>query len=98
MTFRRALRSRRRLGGLMVALLLGAVMPASAAGAATPGTVWAWGYNFSGQLGNNNALTDSSTPVQVLGPGGTGVLTVVTAIATGGAHSLALESDGSVWG
>jgi hypothetical protein len=54
------------------------------------GTVWAWGYNPDGQLGNRT-YSDSNVPVQVLG------LTGVTAIAGGGYHSLALKSDGTVW-
>ncbi len=54
------------------------------------GTVWAWGYNDSGQLGNGN-LYSSSTPAQVSGLSG------VTAIAGGGYHSLALKNDGTVW-
>ena len=41
--------------------------------------------------------TQSDTPVQVVGPGGTGNLTGVTAIAAGGQESLALKSDGTVW-
>ncbi|SBW22535.1 RCC1 domain-containing protein, alpha-tubulin suppressor [Candidatus Protofrankia californiensis] len=31
------------------------------------GTVWAWGDNLYGQLGNNNTPTDSLVPVQVNG-------------------------------
>jgi alpha-tubulin suppressor-like RCC1 family protein len=54
------------------------------------GTVWAWGYNFVGQLGNGTQ-TGSGTPVQVTG------LTGVTQVAAGGLHSLALRSDGTVW-
>jgi len=54
------------------------------------GTVWTWGYNFDGQLGNGST-TNSSTPVQVQG------LTGVTAVAAGDYHSLALKSDGTVW-
>ena len=64
------------------------------------GTVYAWGNNNEGQLGNNST-TNSSTPVQVFGgaQGGT-YLTNVTAIAGGSAHSLALTSNGIVyaWG
>jgi alpha-tubulin suppressor-like RCC1 family protein len=62
------------------------------------GTVAAWGYNGDGRLGNNST-TDSSVPVAVAN---TGVLAgkTVVAVAAGGAHSLALCSDGTVaaWG
>jgi alpha-tubulin suppressor-like RCC1 family protein len=54
------------------------------------GTVWAWGWNDYGQLGNGTKA-DSNVPVQVSG------LTDVTAIAGGYFHSLALKSDGTVW-
>jgi RHS repeat-associated protein len=54
------------------------------------GTVWAWGNNTYGQLGNNST-TNSSAPVQVSG------LTGVIAIAAGAGHSLAVKSDGTVW-
>jgi alpha-tubulin suppressor-like RCC1 family protein len=62
------------------------------------GTVWAWGSNFRGQLGNG-AIDDNShpAPVQVLGPNGSGSLTGVVAVAAGGVHSLALKGDGTVW-
>ncbi|MEK7216667.1 MAG: RCC1 repeat-containing protein, partial [Chloroflexota bacterium] len=63
------------------------------------GRIWAWGKNNSGQLGNNTT-TSTPTPVQVVGFGGTGVLSNVTAIAAGWSSSLALLSDGTVvtWG
>ena len=54
------------------------------------GTVWAWGYNSYGQLGDGTT-TQRNTPVQVSG------LTGVTAISAGYRHSLALKSDGTVW-
>jgi YVTN family beta-propeller protein len=59
-------------------------------------TVWAWGRGDSGQLGNNST-SDSTTPVQVQGPGGSGNLTDVVAVAGGGYHSLAVKSDGTAW-
>jgi alpha-tubulin suppressor-like RCC1 family protein len=55
------------------------------------GTVWAWGNNGWGQLGNGK-YGGSATPVQVPG------LSNVTAIASGDLHNLALKSDGTVWG
>jgi alpha-tubulin suppressor-like RCC1 family protein len=59
------------------------------------GTVWAWGYDSNGQLGDGNFYPNFpfgvATPVQVSG------LTTVMAIASGGIHSLALKSDGTVW-
>jgi alpha-tubulin suppressor-like RCC1 family protein len=54
------------------------------------GTVWAWGYNADGELGNGTTA-DSSVPVPVTG------LTDVIAIAAGDRHGLAVKRDGSVW-
>ncbi|MFZ4855176.1 MAG: RCC1 domain-containing protein [Desulfuromonadaceae bacterium] len=54
------------------------------------GTVWTWGLNRTGQLGNGTT-EDSAIPQKVSG------LSDVTAIATGGAHVVALKKDGTVW-
>ena len=54
------------------------------------GTVWTWGWNSFGQLGDGT-FTDRSTPVQVVG------LSNVIAIAARDYHTLAIKSDGSVW-
>jgi len=54
------------------------------------GSVWAWGANNHGQLGNGTNA-DSNRPVQVSG------LVGVTAVAGGVYHSLAVLSDGTVW-
>jgi alpha-tubulin suppressor-like RCC1 family protein len=54
------------------------------------GTLWAWGRNSDGQLGDGTTGA-KSTPVQVSG------LTNVVAVAGGGVHSLALRGDGTVW-
>jgi hypothetical protein len=60
------------------------------------GTVWAWGSNSAGQLGDDTK-DDRPKPVQVHGPGGDGMLTHVVGIAAGSNHSLALRADGTVW-
>lgn len=60
------------------------------------GTVWAWGYNNYGQLGNGTT-TNRVYPVQVKGPDGIGFLDGVIAVAAGHNHALALRSDGTVW-
>jgi alpha-tubulin suppressor-like RCC1 family protein len=55
------------------------------------GTVWAWGDNVRGELGNGTTTTGSWDPVQVTG------LTGVVQVAAGYYGSLALRSDGTVW-
>lgn len=53
-------------------------------------TVWAWGWNTDGQLGDNT-IVDKAIAAQVPG------LTGVVAIAAGRYHTMALKSDGTVW-
>ena len=54
------------------------------------GTVWAWGGNGSGQLGDN-LKGDSSVPVQVVG------LTAVQRIGVGYSFGQAILEDGTAW-
>jgi hypothetical protein len=62
-------------------------------------SVWAWGYNRFGQLGNglHDPTASSSVPVQVVGPDEVGFLTNIVDVAAGAGHTLALKSDGTVW-
>jgi alpha-tubulin suppressor-like RCC1 family protein len=55
------------------------------------GTVWAWGWNAWGRLGNGlNNLESNNTPTQVLLPD-------IKSIAVGDSHTLALDESGAVW-
>ncbi len=56
------------------------------------GTVWAWGSNGDGQLGQGTpGGKDATSPAQVKG------IDNATAVAAGMYHTLALKADGSVW-
>jgi len=55
------------------------------------GTVWAWGDNGQGQLGNARGPVESGSPVQVRPLGR------MTALAAGGFSAYALGRDGTVW-
>jgi YD repeat-containing protein len=54
------------------------------------GTVWTWGWNGFGQLGDGTN-TDRSAPVQVKS------LSNVKVMAARDYHVLVIKSDGSVW-
>lgn len=56
----------------------------------TDGTVWAWGANTAGKLGNGTT-TNSTVPVQVAG------LTGVRNVLANGYSAVALKTDGTVW-
>jgi alpha-tubulin suppressor-like RCC1 family protein len=73
---------------------------------AADGTVYTWGYNGTGQLGNNST-TSSSTPVRVVKGAYSGTTYLgddssnkMTAVAVAHWHSIALAADGTVytWG
>ena len=58
----------------------------------TNGTLWLWGYNGYGELGNNSLIFKSS-PVQTVSSG-----TNWKQVSIGRANTLAIKTDGSLWG
>ena len=54
------------------------------------GSVWAWGRNNYGQLGDTTT-TNRTTPFQISG------LSNISAIAAGTEHSMVIKNDGTVW-
>ena len=56
------------------------------------GTIWGWGDNDHGSVGDGTA-TDAAVPTQE-----NSKTTDWRAVSAGGAHSLALRADGTLWG
>lgn len=87
----------RKYTALLAVLAVWALAANGAPASAQPGTVWAWGYNFEGELGTGyggEEYLDNPLPVQSYG------ITEVIAVDAGDYHTLALMSDGTlgVWG
>ena len=57
----------------------------------TDGTLWTWGYNNLGQLGNRTTI-NRSTPVTTFAGG-----TNWKQVACGGFHTAAIKTDGTLW-
>jgi alpha-tubulin suppressor-like RCC1 family protein len=54
-------------------------------------TLWTWGYNYFGGLGNNTT-TQRNTPVTTLSGGANW-----KQVAGGGSHTAAIKTDGTLW-
>jgi alpha-tubulin suppressor-like RCC1 family protein len=62
------------------------------------GAVWAWGRNDSGQLGSSTLnLNDQFKPVNISAITSVITLPVITQIAAGQYHALAVDATGLVW-
>jgi alpha-tubulin suppressor-like RCC1 family protein len=53
------------------------------------GTLWAWGGNWDGILGNGTTTNNVTIPVKILSE--------VKTVAAGSNHVLALKQDGTLW-
>jgi hypothetical protein len=54
------------------------------------GTIWLWGQNDYGQIGDGSTIS-INTPFQLVAPTG------MNQVAVGNVHSMATKDDGSVW-
>jgi alpha-tubulin suppressor-like RCC1 family protein len=57
----------------------------------TDGTLWTWGYNISGQLGDNT-VANKSSPIQTVSGGTNWKL-----VAGGAYHTATIKTDGTLW-
>ena len=56
----------------------------------TDGTLWAWGANYDGQLGDGTTIS-KTLPTRI------GADTNWAKVSTGGHHTIALKTDGTLW-
>lgn len=61
------------------------------AGIKTDGTLWIWGSNSNGELGDNTRISKSS-PVQTIG-----AATNWSQVSCGAGHTAAIKTDGTLW-
>jgi alpha-tubulin suppressor-like RCC1 family protein len=62
----------------------------SSAAIISPGTLWMWGANSYGQLGNNST-TNQSSPIQV------GALSAWSQVSSGFGFTTAIQNNGTLW-
>ncbi|MDR0334816.1 MAG: hypothetical protein LBH69_02890 [Methanomassiliicoccaceae archaeon] len=57
----------------------------------TDGTLWAWGHNLYGQIGDGTTRSDRYTPVKI------GTDTDWAMVSAGYGHTVAIKTDGTLW-
>jgi hypothetical protein len=72
------------------------LFPGGGAAIRSDGTLWAWGINCFGRLGNNRTV-NVSTPVQVLPCLAFSNQLCWKEVAMSNEHSLAIKTDGTLW-
>ena len=55
----------------------------------TDGTLWAWGRNWWGQLGNGKTREDAPSPVKIMDN--------VAYVSAGNSRTMAIKTDGTLW-
>ena len=55
------------------------------------GTLWSWGDNTNGQVGNNSTTATITSPIQI------GVGTNWLKVSSGLGHTIAIKTDGTLW-
>ena len=61
------------------------------AGTKSDGTLWTWGYNNTGQLGDNT-IVNKSSPIQTIG-----AATTWNQVSAGASNTAGIKSDGTLW-
>ena len=61
------------------------------------GTVWTWGVNVDGQLGNGQSQEFQEAPGPVVDPDDAGLLSDVVDVDVSGSATIVLKEDGTVW-
>jgi alpha-tubulin suppressor-like RCC1 family protein len=62
----------------------------------TDGTLWAWGYNLVGQVGDNT-VTHRSSPIQTIAYGSNWKAVQTCVESSGNCHVSAIKTDGTLW-
>ena len=63
----------------------------------TDGSLWAWGWNGDGRLGNGYIANESSTIEDRIQTVPIKIMEDVVSVSVGSSHTMAIKTDGSLW-